>query len=195
MSQGSKRVPVWLWVLIGVAAVATIVIVAVLGMRTSPSDSMKSGQTEQAHASCDELSIKDKAYTVHEGSVTEGDLKLEILDTNVDAASAIEKIKFAEPPVAEGKFLGIQVRVTNVNADPDGDGVDTFGMVNQCGAWDPHVSFLTVENNEYYQSIPSLFPGDSAEVWMYFDVPVDIENPVLVVPVPNVGNVVMGLPG
>lgn len=163
-----------------------------LGMRSS-SDSVKSGQTEQARASCDELSIEDKAYTVHEGSVTEGDLKLEILDTNVDAASAIEKIKFAEPPWP---------RKTTQDSGPGNEcergprwgwrGYLRDGQSVRCVRSTRR--FLTVKVVDLSRASRASSPAIQQRYGCTSMCQWTSKTPVLVMPVPNVGNVVMGLP-
>lgn len=167
--RSPKRIA-WALALMVVLVVAALVVVGAI----------RGGSSGSNHA-CEKVTFARETFDVQQTPATMGDIEFKVLEYDSEASAEVRDLNFQDPPVAKGKFVEVKVTASNTSDDDESGSRSVATSIVDCATNEPYISFAAKRDSSVYAGFPTLHPGDTSEVSMYFDVPEDIEAPVLMV--------------
>jgi len=178
-----RGLPGWAWAIIGALIVIAVVVsgIVIAGRNhAAPTPAISDHTTSPVPTPS--TATPEPTVSPTSGVTQIGDWSVEVVEYKPDVT---EYLTTYDPPVEitiEGhRYLGIKLRVTNTGneqADPFTElGERLDGYTNGHKLYEPYYLDVGVSyrGDDYLVEVPSLYPGESGEGWLFYEVRGDFE--------------------
>ncbi|RTE49504.1 hypothetical protein [Actinobaculum sp. 352] len=202
-NTGRRGLPGWAWALLGALVVVAVVIAGIIiagrntanphpagtptliptASTTSSGTTVPDTPTATATVTVSPLFLPSASASasISTGPTQVGEWTVEILEYSPDVNDILAAAD--QPVYIEGhKYVGVKLRITNDGADRADPYVDLdryiIGISN--GAYyEHHMETASYMGDEYLSAVPQLYPGETGEGWLYYQVPGDFTPTVM----------------
>lgn len=119
------------------------------------------------------------AGTINEGSATVGNWKVEQASFNPNANDILAQGLVPATPTAGNKFIGVQLRFTNNGTAPADPYLSMYVSLTDEGLSATYSEEWVFDRDDTMISLGEVQPGQSAEGWVFFQVPESANGGVL----------------